>query len=78
MLDRTLKTVQAGREKLRATPVVHDELEDDGVDDGLGDRGGWEDRGGREDRGAWEDVVDDRGAGQPDDGPDAFFDQDLD
>ncbi len=72
VLDRTLKTVQAGREKLRATPVVHDELEDDGVDDGLGDRGGWEDRG------DWEDVVDDRGAGQPDDGPDAFFDQDLD
>jgi F0F1-type ATP synthase membrane subunit b/b' len=66
VLDRTLKTVQAGREKLQVTPLQHSEL---------GDAEEREEPGDALD---WDDVTEDAAAPQPAGEADAFFDQDLD
>jgi F0F1-type ATP synthase membrane subunit b/b' len=66
VLDRTLKTVQAGREKLRVTPLQQDEPGDDEAPEELGGAIGWDD--------ATEETSAPQSAGEPD----TFFDQDLD
>ncbi len=66
VLDRTLKTVQAGREKLRVTPLPPTDLGEDEAPDRSGDALDWDT------------VGEEPSLPEPSGEPDAFFDQDLD